>query len=202
MRRILLMLLLCMLSIVANAQFFCGYQQRVSVRVRVRYVEREPPRCECYCHHHHYQQERCCGYYCEPQPEQQCYREEYTERQPERVVYRNEETVVGWTIGFKLDSFEIDYNNTDANTNIMNIVEFLNRYPNATIHLYGYADRNTGNSQYNMRLSENRCMTILNKLVNGYGIAYNRIQFTARGSDEQKYSVNNYNRCVYVKAIK
>lgn len=117
------------------------------------------------------------------------------------VYVQQTPTYTAWTINFAINSFSIITNN-DANTNLMNIRDYAYRYPNSTITLYGYADAQTGNPVLNRNLSKNRCITIFNKLVNEYGIDQGRIRIVANGSDSQRYTVNNYNRCVIIEMIK
>ena len=123
-----------------------------------------------------------------------------------RVVYDDDmymqtPTYTAWTINFQINSFSIITNN-DAHTNLMNVSDYAYRYPNSTITLYGYADAQTGNPELNKRLSRNRCITVYNKLVTEYGIDQNRIRIVANGSDSQRYTVNNYNRCVIIEMVK
>ena len=133
------------------------------------------------------------------------YQGAYTE-QPEQCYYdegsyQQEETCVGWTINFDINSFSIA-TNVDAHTNIMNVVDYAKRYPHATFNIYGYADAQTGNPTYNRNLAQKRLDLICSILINGYNISPSRINPIAYGSDQQRYRKNNYNRCVYIESIK
>lgn len=97
---------------------------------------------------------------------------------------------------FRLNSAVIDRN---QEINIFNTSEFMKQ--NSTpIKVIGYADRNTGTSSYNMQLSERRARNVAKQLVEKYGIPSNQISIEWRGSDEQPYSENNWNRVVIMRA--
>lgn len=54
-------------------------------------------------------------------------------------------------------------------TKINKIVDILRRYPEAKLTINGYAD-NTGNAEYNRKLSENRATTVRDRIVQSYGV--------------------------------
>ena len=60
----------------------------------------------------------------------------------------------------------------------------------------GYADRETGTSDYNMKLSERRAQSVYDILTKEYGIDGSRLKCEQFGSDVQPYDVNNWNRIV------
>ena len=68
--------------------------------------------------------------------------------------------------------------------------------------LFGYADKKTGTSTYNMQLSEKRAKAVAKELIEKYGVSSNQITIEYRGSDEQPYSENNWNRVVIMRANK
>lgn len=115
--------------------------------------------------------------------------------------YQQEETCVGWTINFDINSYSIA-TNVDAHTNIMNVVDYAKRYPHATFNIYGYADAQTGNPTYNRNLAQKRLDLICSILINGYNIESSRINPIAYGSDQQRYRKNKYNRCVFIESFK
>lgn len=131
----------------------------------------------------------------------------YIVREDERDVIEDDMYVqqspvyTAWTINFERNSYSIITNN-DAHTNLMNVRDYVYRYPNSKITLYGYADVQTGNPVLNMNLSKNRCITVYNRLVNEYGISPTKIEIIANGSNSQRYSVNNFNRCVIIEMVK
>lgn len=98
------------------------------------------------------------------------------------------------TVRFNLDSSEILP--TEA-VNIYNMAEWLKANPKENIVIVGYADRDTGTSEYNMALSERRANTVADALVNQYGIDRSRLTIKYDGSDVQPYpSENDWNRIV------
>ena len=97
---------------------------------------------------------------------------------------------------FRLNSSKIDKN---QQINNYNTAEFM-KGNNTPIKVIGYADKNTGNSKYNMGLSEKRAKAVAKELIEKYGINSNQITIEWRGSDEQPYSENNWNRVVIMSA--
>lgn len=84
--------------------------------------------------------------------------------------------------------------------NIYSMAEWLKANPNEKIIIAGYADKDTGTSEYNMKLSERRANAVKDVLVNTYGIAEDRLKTDAFGSDVQEYpSHNDWNRIVIFK---
>lgn len=87
--------------------------------------------------------------------------------------------------------------------NVYNIAEWLKANPNQNIVIAGYADKNTGSADFNMKLSEKRAQAVCDMLVNDYNIDANRLSTKSFGSDEQVYTgkgQNNWNRIVIFKA--
>ncbi|MDE6230404.1 MAG: OmpA family protein [Muribaculaceae bacterium] len=80
--------------------------------------------------------------------------------------------------------------------NIYNMAEWLKANPNENIKIVGYADKDTGTSEYNMALSERRANAVANALTTQYGINPNRYTVSFDGSDVQPYSTNDWNRIV------
>ncbi len=84
--------------------------------------------------------------------------------------------------------------------NIYSMAEWLKANPNEKIIIAGYADKDTGTSEYNMKLSQRRADAVKAELVNTYGIAEDRLSTAAFGSDVQEYpSHNDWNRIVIFK---
>lgn len=83
--------------------------------------------------------------------------------------------------------------------NIYSMAEWLKANPNEKIIIAGYADRDTGTAEYNMQLSQRRADVVKNALIEKYGIDADRLTTKAFGSDEQEYSVNDWNRIVIFK---
>ena len=55
--------------------------------------------------------------------------------------------------------------------NVYNVAEYLKANPDVKIVIKGYADKNTGTSSYNQKLSEKRAQAVYDLLVNKYGIS-------------------------------
>jgi len=84
--------------------------------------------------------------------------------------------------------------------NIYSMAEWLKANPKEKIVIAGYADKDTGTSEYNMKLSQRRADAVKAELVNTYGIAEDRLTTKAFGSDVQEYPSNNdWNRIVIFK---
>lgn len=80
--------------------------------------------------------------------------------------------------------------------NVYNIAEYMKANPDARIVVRGYADKDTGTSAYNMKLSERRAQAVADILTGDYGISADRLILEAAGSDVQPYSTNDWNRIV------
>ncbi|MGM9760199.1 MAG: OmpA family protein [Parabacteroides sp.] len=99
---------------------------------------------------------------------------------------------------FRLNSSKIDKN---QHINIYNTAEFVKKN-NAPIKVIGYADKKTGTSTYNFSLSEKRARAVAKELIEKYGVSSDQITIEWRGSDEQPYAENNWNRVVIMSATK
>jgi len=93
---------------------------------------------------------------------------------------------------FRLNSAKID---PHQEININNTAEYAKKH-NLPIKLVGYADRKTGNPDYNKGLSERRARAVAKQLTEKYGVPSNRISIDWRGDEIQPYSVNEWNRVV------
>lgn len=84
--------------------------------------------------------------------------------------------------------------------NVYSMAEWLKANPNEKIVIAGYADKDTGTSEYNLDLSQRRAEAVKNELINTYGIDASRLETKAFGSDVQEYpSHNDWNRIVIFK---
>ena len=97
------------------------------------------------------------------------------------------------TVRFKINSAKIS---DEEMVNVYNVAEFMKANPDQKVQICGYADKDTGTSQYNMGLSKRRAEAVRDALVNKYGINPDRLAVNAYGSDKQPYPVNNWNRIV------
>lgn len=85
--------------------------------------------------------------------------------------------------------------------NVYNVSEWMKAYPDQNVAIVGYADRDTGTSEYNMGLSRRRAQAVFDVLTNTYGINPDRLVIQAEGSDVQPYDNNNsWNRIVLFNA--
>lgn len=97
------------------------------------------------------------------------------------------------TVRFTLNSAKISQ---IEKVNVYNVAEYMKANPQANVTIAGYADKDTGTSDYNMSLSKRRAQAVYDALVNEYGINPDRLSIKAEGSDVQPYDVNNWNRIV------
>ena len=97
------------------------------------------------------------------------------------------------TVRFSLNSARI---RDEEMVNVYNVAQYLKDNPDQTIVIAGYADKDTGTSDYNMGLSKRRAEAVKKALVDKYGIAPERLTIQAEGSNVQPYDVNNWNRIV------
>lgn len=97
------------------------------------------------------------------------------------------------TVRFKLNSA---YVSSEEMVNVYNVAEYMKANPQATIVVRGYADKDTGTSEYNMKLSERRAQAVADILVGDYGIDSKRLVLEAAGSNTQVYETNDWNRIV------
>lgn len=74
------------------------------------------------------------------------------------------------------------------------LVEYLNKYPEAKLNITGYADKGTGNPTINKGYAKKRAETVANLLVNKYGISRSRLTVDSKGDTEQPYAENDKNR--------
>ena len=100
------------------------------------------------------------------------------------------------TVRFRINSARIS---NEEMGNVYNISEWMKANADQNVAIVGYADKDTGTSEYNMSLSRRRAQAVYDTLVNDYGINPDRLSITAEGSDVQPYDVNNWNRIVIFK---
>lgn len=116
---------------------------------------------------------------------------------PEAVAVEETSTTIFPTVRFKLNSA---YVSSEEMVNVYNIAEYLKANPDAQIVIRGYADKDTGTSAYNMKLSERRAQAVADILTGDYGISADRLILEAAGSDTQVYPTNDWNRIVIFAA--
>lgn len=115
----------------------------------------------------------------------------------ETVVVNEVEAPLMASVRFAINSADIS---EQEMVNVYNISEWMKSDSDQKVAIVGYADRDTGTSEYNMALSHRRAQAVYDVLVNKYGINPDRLSIKAEGSDSQPYSENNWNRIVIFNA--
>lgn len=103
------------------------------------------------------------------------------------------ETPMLAAVRFKINSAKIS---NEEMVNVYNVAQYMKANPDANVTIQGYADEDTGTSEYNQWLSERRADAVKAALVDTYGISADRLSIKAFGSSTQPYPENNWNRIV------
>ncbi|MDR1809562.1 MAG: OmpA family protein [Prevotella sp.] len=101
------------------------------------------------------------------------------------------DVVVPNVVFFRLNSANIDKN---QEISIYNTAEYLKANESAKVKIIGYADAKTGTADYNYKLSEKRAKNVAKALIEKYNIASDRVTVEWKGSSEQPYKENAWNR--------
>lgn len=96
-------------------------------------------------------------------------------------------------IGFKINSSDIT---ETSYASLSNIAQWLNENENINVVIKGYADKNTGTTEYNKRLSLDRANKVKDILVNMFNVKEDRLTVLGLGDSEQIYQTNDWNRVV------
>lgn len=112
---------------------------------------------------------------------------------PEPVVKDCPSTPLMTTVRFTINSAKIM---PTEEVNVYNMAEWMKANPNEKVVICGYADKDTGTSEYNMALSEKRANAVADDLVDNYGISRDRLTVKYDGSAQQPYGTNDWNRIV------
>jgi outer membrane protein OmpA-like peptidoglycan-associated protein len=78
---------------------------------------------------------------------------------------------------------------------IVEVSDYLKEDPSSKLLIIGYADKKTGNSRYNLNLSQKRVETVAAELKR-LGISTNRLIIEWKGDKEQPFPQNEWNRVV------
>jgi outer membrane protein OmpA-like peptidoglycan-associated protein len=97
---------------------------------------------------------------------------------------------------FRLNSSIIDPN---QQISVYNTAEFMKK-TGEKIKVIGYADKATGTSTYNLDISKRRAQAVAKELTTKYKIPSEKITVEWKGSGEQPYPQNNWNRVVIMSA--
>lgn len=104
------------------------------------------------------------------------------------------------SVFFRFDSDKLEKNSEDK---LIIIAKIMKKNPDIKIDVIGYADQN-GNPDYNKKLGERRSKTVVDFLVNNYGIEEGRMTVKTAGADEPLSDSKSYyknNRRVDFKII-
>ncbi|MDR1631600.1 MAG: OmpA family protein [Dysgonamonadaceae bacterium] len=112
------------------------------------------------------------------------------------VVKADEINYVPNVVFFRLNSAKIDVN---QQISIYNTAEFMKK-TGEKIKVVGYADKATGTSNYNLDISKRRAQSVAKELTTKYKIPSEKITVEWKGSGEQPYPKNNWNRVVIMSA--
>lgn len=102
--------------------------------------------------------------------------------------------ILDMTVSFIIDK----YNITDIQkNNVQKVAEYLLNNPNMNLIITGYADVETGNPAYNLKLSQRRAEAVRDMLVNDFGVDSSRLRIDYKGDTVQPYErKNEWNRVV------
>ena len=119
-------------------------------------------------------------------------REVIVEKEVVKEVIIDNTTITN-AVGFTLNS---DVISETEYANLENVARWINEHPNVTVYVNGYADEDTGTTEYNQELATRRAEAVKNVLVDTFGIDTERLIVCGVGSVEQPYDINNWNRVV------
>lgn len=88
-------------------------------------------------------------------------------------------------IFFPISSDEVD---VTEYTKIMQLVDYLKKYPESKVTITGHADKSTGTKAFNQKISEKRANIVKNELIKKYGISPDRIEAKAMGDTDEPYA--------------
>jgi len=111
-------------------------------------------------------------------------------------IIKNEINYVPNVVFFRLNSAKVDDN---QQVSVYNTAAFM-KETGEKIQVIGYADKGTGTSKYNLNLSEKRAKAVAKELTTKYNIPSEKITVQWKGSDEQPYPQNNWNRVVIMSS--
>ena len=94
-------------------------------------------------------------------------------------------------IFFTINSYKIA---PSEDAKIREVVDFLNKNPEAKVVVTGYADKGTGNERINDRIAAKRAAAVVWMLEKRYGIPAERITEESKGARVQPFAENNMNR--------
>lgn len=78
----------------------------------------------------------------------------------------------------------------EINNQLVNVVALLEAFPSAKIQIEGYADEDTGTSEYNQILSDHRIEYVKSRLITEYNVSEDRIKSISYGSNKKAYTTS------------
>ena len=109
----------------------------------------------------------------------------------EKVVEKIVEKPIEVTIPSIYEEIYYDINKDQISSNekykLRRIVDFMKKYPDTKIEISSHADKATGTTDYNQKISERRAANVAKALVEA-GISESRISTSAHGSTQNMYS--------------
>lgn len=99
-------------------------------------------------------------------------------------------------VNFRIESYRVDRNQMAT---VFNAAEFA-KNNNIALTVTGYADADTGSENYNLQLSEKRAREVARLLTDEYGVPSHLITIDFKGSADQPYEVNAWNRVVIMQS--
>lgn len=116
----------------------------------------------------------------------------------ETEVVRNIADVTPYAVFFEIGSSMVSER---EKVNIGLLADYMKKYPDVKVQLFGYADSATGSADLNQRLSTQRAQAVAKVLVDEFGISSNRIATEGEGG-VAKYEKIYLNRKVQIEPVK
>ena len=88
----------------------------------------------------------------------------------------------------------------EEDAKIQEVVDFLNKNPEAKVVVTGYADKGTGNDVINDRIAAKRAAAVVWMLTKKYNIPSERITEESKGARVQPFAENAENRVTIIIA--
>ena len=92
------------------------------------------------------------------------------------------------SVFFKFDSSTLE---KDSEDKLIVIAKLLNKHPDVNVDVVGYSDQN-GNADYNKKLGTRRANTVIEFLVDVYGVDGGRLHAKTAGADEPLSASKSY----------
>lgn len=114
------------------------------------------------------------------------------------TVVKNIGDVTPYMVFFEIGSTKISEKEM---VNIGHLAEYMKKYPELNVQLFGYADKATGSTAFNDKLSAQRAEAVANALVEKYGISRSRLATEGEGGVD-KFQKIYLNRMVLIETAK